>query len=173
MKKSLNFLLPLLALTFSIANAQTTDFVAKFDGSTPPVSVNNSLIYDNGTGVGIGSGSATPAAKFQVYDPTSLGTSLNNTTRLTIASGLVGSFNQFKQSQWLRRNTAAGTNWYTVSLHDAVDIDGAFVTPGTDTKTWWERDPYNNSQSWGNAADTYMTLKGGSWASTPKIPTNC
>jgi len=62
--------------------------------------------------------------------------------------------------QWLYRD-ATGTNWQSTRLHDAIGIDSSFGTPGTDTKTWWERDPFNNIQSWGNAASTYMTINAG------------
>jgi hypothetical protein len=46
-------------------------------------------------------------------------------------------------------------------LHDGVSVDGSYTQPHVTTKTWWERDPLDNIQSWGNAGDTYLTIKAG------------
>jgi hypothetical protein len=40
-------------------------------------------------------------------------------------------------------------------------VDVSFGTPAVDTRTWWERDPNANIQSWGDQAVTYMTLNAG------------
>ncbi|MFM8912019.1 MAG: hypothetical protein ACKOE6_03730, partial [Flammeovirgaceae bacterium] len=44
---------------------------------------------------------------------------------------------------------------------NAISIDGSFLTPGTDTRTWWERQPFQDIQAWGNAGTIYMMLTQG------------
>ncbi|WP_131494945.1 hypothetical protein [Flavobacterium sp. MEB061] len=61
---------------------------------------------------------------------------------------------------WLYRD-ATSDNWWTTRLHDGISIDVSFKTPHVDTRTWWERDPNDNIQSWGNGVDTYLTIDKG------------
>ncbi|GAA4798752.1 hypothetical protein GCM10023231_29390 [Olivibacter ginsenosidimutans] len=70
------------------------------------------------------------------------------------------STNTFYNKRWLVRD-ADGTDWLTARLHDGISIDASFLTPMVDSRTWWERDPYNNIQSWGNGNSTYLIIKGG------------
>ncbi|MGK6353530.1 hypothetical protein [Parapedobacter sp. DT-150] len=56
---------------------------------------------------------------------------------------------------------ANGDNWYTARLHDGIAVDVSFLTPAVNTKTWWERDPYHNIQSWGTGSVTYLTIDAG------------
>ena len=72
---------------------------------------------------------------------------------------------------WVCRD-AAGTTWETTRRHDGLSIDNSFSTPGSNTKTWWERDPKDNIQSWGDGATAYMTLKGGNLGIGTTNPTN-
>ena len=131
-------------------------------------------IYAKGNGnVAIGFTYADTAvikyAKFSAYQLDPLGTSAGNYTTITTVGG--SSPNKFKNSLWLRRD-AAGNEWTMVRLHDGISIDGSYRTPGVDTRTWWERDPYDNIQSWGTAATTYMTLKAGNLGIGVTNPTN-
>jgi hypothetical protein len=75
-------------------------------------------------------------------------------------SNVVGGTNDLYRDEFRVRD-AAGSSWTTSRLHDSISIDTSFKTPMVDTKTWWERDPSNNIQSWGNAADTYLTINAG------------
>ena len=62
---------------------------------------------------------------------------------------------------WLTRDNSGYGDWLSTRLHDGISIDGSFLTPGTDTRTWWERAPFQDIQSWGNASQTHMVLKQG------------
>lgn len=106
----------------------------------------------------VGIGTTEPQAKLHVEISSPLGPNQGNYQILTRFQGQ--SYNNFKESTWIVRD-ANGTNWLTGRLHNAISIDNSFLTPNVDTKTWWERDPYNNIQSWGNSAETYMSLVNG------------
>jgi hypothetical protein len=88
-----------------------------------------------------------------------LGTSVKNAILLTTIAGAVGA-NTLQNSIWSVRNTA-GSDWSSARLHDGVSVDASFLNPQINTRTWWERDPYNDIQSWGTAANAYLTIKGG------------
>ncbi|GHT03423.1 hypothetical protein AGMMS49525_08470 [Bacteroidia bacterium] len=77
----------------------------------------------------------------------------------------------FVHNLWLLRDEA-GNNWFTSRLHDGISIDGSYQTPGVNTRTWWERDPYDNIQSWGTGNSTYMTIKQGNVGIGKADPTN-
>ncbi|MBK1442600.1 hypothetical protein JHJ32_21550 [Parapedobacter sp. ISTM3] len=68
--------------------------------------------------------------------------------------------NVVKNLFWLLRD-ADGRDWYTARFHDGISIDASFLTPAVSTKTWWERDPHHDIQSWGNASATYLTINAG------------
>jgi hypothetical protein len=53
---------------------------------------------------------------------------------------------------------ANGSDWLTTRIHDSIGIDNTYKTPGVDTRTWYERDPYNSIHSWGSSSITYMTI---------------
>lgn len=114
-------------------------------------------IYNSNTGtVGIGISSGT--AKFAVYQSTALGGVAKNNLLLSSVGGSTA--NSVQNNIWLVRN-AAGSDFTTSRLHDGISIDGSYITPQTDTRTWWERDPTTDVQSWGTAANTYLTIKQG------------
>ena len=106
----------------------------------------------------VGIGTTDPATQFHVNDEQVLGANTNNSQLLFRVSARTS--NMFMRNLWLRRD-ASGTNWFTARLHDGISVDASYLTPGTNTKTWWERDPYNNIQSWGTSSETYMTLRSG------------
>lgn len=52
-------------------------------------------------------------------------------------------------------------SWISAKIHDGISVDASYGTPGSTTLTWWERHPNGDIQKWGNANQTYMTLKQG------------
>ncbi|MDD6209215.1 MAG: hypothetical protein PUB21_01250 [Bacteroidales bacterium] len=113
--------------------------------------------------VGLSSTKATTYkdSKFGVYQSQVLGSAKGNYVGIaTFGGNTYTGLNMFKKTLWLVRDTA-GTTWTTARLHDGISIDNSFGVPRSTTRTWWERDPNDNIQSWGNEANTYMTLKSG------------
>jgi hypothetical protein len=90
---------------------------------------------------------------------TSLKTVLGSSQLISESGGSVLP-NSFFNRLWLYRD-ATSDNWLTARLHDGISIDVSFNTPHVDTRTWWERDPNDNIQSWGNAGETYLTIDKG------------
>lgn len=87
-----------------------------------------------------------------------LGSVKGNFVEINSISG--ASSNAFYNKRWLVRDDA-GPDWLTARLHDGIAIDISYLTPMSNTRTWWERDPYHDVQSWGHGSGTYMTLLGG------------
>ncbi|ACU03281.1 hypothetical protein [Pedobacter heparinus] len=87
-----------------------------------------------------------------------LGPDQGNNVEISSIAG--ASQNSFMNKQWLYRSQN-GNDWTSTRLHNGISIDNSFLVPGVSSKTWWERDPYNNVQSWGNAANTYLTINQG------------
>tara|TARA_R110002020_G_scaffold1998_1_gene9096 strand:- start:4830 stop:5759 length:930 start_codon:yes stop_codon:yes gene_type:complete len=115
----------------------------------------------------VGIGTIDPKAKFHVTTSDLLGENPGNYQILTRIQGRTS--NNFIESTWIVRD-ASGNNWLTGRLHNAISIDNSYSTPNVDTKTWWERDPHNNIQSWGNSAQTYMSLINGNLGIGTTIP---
>lgn len=103
----------------------------------------------------VGIGSQDGGSPLNVKVLSTLSGTINSFQKVftTQASGGVG--NNVYRSEW-RRRRAAGTDWVTQNIHDGIWVDGSFTTPGTDTRTWWERDPNTTSQAWGDQATTWM-----------------
>jgi hypothetical protein len=108
----------------------------------------------------VGIGTNSPYAKFTVYNSAPLGSAAKNNVLLSSVSSIAGTTNNFKNNLWIVRN-APGSDWYTARLHDGISIDGAFGNPQTDTRTWWERDPSQDIQSWGTLGNTYLSINAG------------
>lgn len=107
----------------------------------------------------VGIGTSGPGAKLSVYEPTALGSTSGNSQIVSELAGNSGS-NTFLQKYYLYRDSN-GSDWQTTRLHDALDVDGSFSTPGTNTRVWYERDPNNVIHAWGDQTTTYMTLTSG------------
>ncbi|MEM7298695.1 MAG: hypothetical protein AAF391_10575, partial [Bacteroidota bacterium] len=106
----------------------------------------------------VGIGTTSPAAKLDVIDETVLGSTNGDAHLLRRITGRTS--NKMMNNIWLRRDED-GSNWFTGRFHDGISVDNSYLNPGTNNRTWWERDPYNNIQTWGNAGVTYMTLRNG------------
>lgn len=96
--------------------------------------------------------------KFHVYQDEPLGQLQGNNTSIVTFSANCA--NSLKISKWLYRKRP-GTDWNSVSVHDGIAIDASYGTPGLNTRTWWDRQPSDDSQSWGTADKTYMTIQAG------------
>lgn len=129
------------------------------NGNNPQVRMH---ITDEGY---VGIGTINPSSKLEVigtiknYEQTPLGSSINSSQLINSRGGSVGD-NSFFNRLWLYRDSTLN-NWFAARLHDGISIDLSFNTPQVDTRTWWERDPNDNIQSWGNAAETYLTINKG------------
>lgn len=120
-------------------------------------SINGSDIYNSNSG-NVGIGTSSPGARLEVYAGGTLGSSTGNSLLLSRVS-MSGNTNYFQNNLWLRR-ASSGSSWLSANLHDGISIDGSFQTPGSDTRTWWERDPFHDFQYWGTGGSTYMSLEG-------------
>ncbi len=78
--------------------------------------------------------------------------------------------NIFYHKNFLLRGEDGGT-WYSMRLHDGISINNAFETPGVNTRTWWDRNPSQGSQSWGDGSVTYLTIKEGNVGIGTTTPT--
>lgn len=67
--------------------------------------------------------------------------------------------NTYMNNIWLLRKTN-GADWYTTVLHDAISVDSSFLTPGTDTLSWYERNPGTGTHMWGHGSSGLMSLNG-------------
>ena len=99
-------------------------------GTVTTVSNGNLNLSPNGTGFAI------------ISNSTSLGGTLNNSVRLERKQGVTS--NAFYNDVYLLRD-AAGADWTTARLHDAIGVDASFLTPRTDTRVWYERDPQHRT----------------------------
>jgi hypothetical protein len=108
----------------------------------------------------VGIGTNSPYAKFTVYNSVPLGSVAKNNVLLSSVSSTAGTANNFKNNLWIVRN-AAGSDWTTARLHDGISVDVSFGNPQTDTRTWWERDPNQDIQSWGTSGSTYLSINAG------------
>ena len=107
----------------------------------------------------VGVGVVAPISKFEVRDTTTLGTTTGDSQIITTIGGLI-SGNRVMNNYWTYREDSADS-WVNSRWHDAISVGTSFMTPGTDTRTWWERDPADDIQSWGQTATTHMTLNAG------------
>ncbi|HNO70542.1 MAG TPA: hypothetical protein PKO16_02090 [Bacteroidia bacterium] len=97
----------LIAITFSL-NAQTNK-IAKFNSITMPTGLNQSIIFDDGTNVGLGT--ITPADKFHIH---ALGGGIirltnNNTSYLTSQTVTTGNIRNIAM-QWNNNYSATNIN---------------------------------------------------------------
>jgi hypothetical protein len=131
--------------------------ISSFVDAQQWIPAGNDIFNYNTGNVGVGTGNLT--AKFTVYQSLPLGSAAKSTSRLTSVGGFTNG-NVVQHNLWLVRNSA-GMDFYTARLHDGISVDTSFIIPQVNTRTWWERDPTQDVQSWGTAANTYFTIKQG------------
>ncbi len=115
--------------------------IAQFSHAQWATTGNN--IYSTNTG-NVGIGTNNPLAKLTIYQTTALSSVAKNNLLLSSVGG--STVNNVQNNLWWVRN-AAGSDFTISTLHNGISIDGAFITPQTDTRIWWERDPTTDVQS--------------------------
>lgn len=79
---------------------------------------------------------------------------------ITLYSFITNCFYNVAYNRLFLVRDEAGDEWTTARFHEGISIDDSFSKPG-ETRTWWERDPYDKIQSWGDGSETYMTINRG------------
>ncbi len=114
--------------------------------------------------VGIGTTEAVTFGQskgmFEVRNVTLLGSTPGSSRLITCTSQSSGT-NYFQNNVWVLRDSSGGNDWLSTKLHDAISIDVSFQTPGVDTRTWWERAPFKDIQSFGSGNIAYLTINSG------------
>jgi hypothetical protein len=113
-------------------------------------------MYYSGTSLGIGVTSIQ--GKLHVYQDTNLGGTAGNSLILQTLQNTGGSGGNLVYIKDYAVRDATGTDWTTWRHHNSIDIDGSHNTPGTNTKTFWERDPLAGVHYFGNSATTTLTV---------------
>jgi hypothetical protein len=128
------------------------------------------ILYMRGSDGNVGIGTLNPTSKLDVrgtiksFDYSPLGSALGSSLLINEVGARAGSPNDASniyKRLWLYRDSESSANWWTTRFHDGISVDGVHNIPQVDTRTWWERDPLDNIQSWGNAAETYLTINKG------------
>ncbi len=122
------------------------------------ISQTNSFPTSGNVSVGAGT---SPTAKLHVLETTVLPTAQNASQIFMRTGGSSGAGNNIYNNKWLVRSESTAADWWTAKVHDALSLDNAYVTPGVDTKTFWERHLYADRQSWGTGSNPYMSLSQG------------
>ncbi len=133
----------------------TTDSGVVFNAEGT-VESNTFVVLANGN---VGVGTADPKARMDVYEPAVLGSSSGDDQILAVFRGQVDSGGEkIYRGLWSYRDYGPGSG---ARLHDAVSTGNSSMDPGDSTMVWWERDPGDDIQSWGNENLLYMTLREG------------
>jgi len=111
----------------------------------------------------VGVGTDSPSAKLHVLElQNKLGAALGAYQIVSKTAGIADAGTQdFSNNKYLVRDNTTSTDWTTARWHDSIGVQSSFLVPGTNSRVWWERDPNNNIQSWGNGSDTYLTINDG------------
>ena len=129
--------------------------VQRNDGNTATY---NLLFNPSGGNVGIGQSSIQ--GKLHVYQTTNLGGTAGNSLILQTLQNTGGSGGNNVYIKDYAVRDATGTSWLTWRHHNSIDIDGSHDIPGTNTHTFWERDPYAGFHYFGHQATNTMTIDG-------------
>ena len=112
----------------------------------------------------VGIGTLSPTSRLDVlgtiksFELIPLGSLLNSSQIINEIGAYCGTGNRMFNRSWLLRDNISSSDWMTMRLHDGISIDGTYATPQSNTRTWWERDPFDNIQSWGDGQNTYFTI---------------
>lgn len=101
----------------------------------------------------------TETASFVMCQPTPLGSGTNSKITLDAVGGSPDTdtaVQLFNRKMLVRTGTTQ--TWQGSKLHDSMGLNDSAITPGTDTKTWLERDPGAGSFRFGHENKEYATL---------------
>jgi hypothetical protein len=103
----------------------------------------------------------TPQGVLHAFQSLNLGGTTGNSIILQTLqnTGGAGGNNVFIKDYAVR--DATGTTWTTWRHHNSIDVDGSFNTPGTNTRTFWERDPNSQIQYFGSGSNYTLTINSG------------
>lgn len=90
-----------------------------------------------------------------------LNSSLYDFVSIASSGGNCGMSNFLFNTKWIVRGENGKGDWLDVHLHEGISVDDSFWSPMIDTRTWWDRHPNNDVQSWGDLDKTYMSLNRG------------
>lgn len=115
--------------------------------------------------VGIGSTDMTQG-KLHVSHTIPLGVTPGNKQLLSTLSswagdnGSGGAANIIYIQEYSLRGTYTShqNDWYSWKSHNSISVDISHKTPGTDTRTFWERDPFNQKQYFGSSNNYTFTI---------------
>lgn len=95
-----------------------------------------------------------------VHQSRLLGNQKGNFITLSSISGDDDGGNTLFNRSYIRR-VDNGIGWPTMRLVDGIGIDASFTEPGKTLRAWWERNPHDDVQQWGNEETVHMTLNKG------------
>ncbi|QQO91903.1 tail fiber protein [Flavobacterium phage vB_FspM_immuto_3-5A] len=122
-----------------------------------PGGVQNNVNVANGT---LTVGTSSPQGKFHVFQGTTLGGTAGNNVILQTLQNYGGSGGNSVYIKDYAVRDATGTTWTSWRHHNSIDVDGAYNTPGTNTRCFWERDPYAGIHYFGDSGTTALTVNG-------------
>ena len=136
--------------------SSTTDGLLRFAVGGSGLSTDTKMVVKSDGRIGIGE--TNPDSKLHIYETTNLGGTVGNSLLLHTIQNTGGSTgNQVYIKEYALRN-ATGTDWTSWNSHNSIDVDGVFDTPGTNTKTFWERDPQSGKHYFGDSAIYTLTV---------------
>jgi hypothetical protein len=141
---------------FTLGGSPFVGYVPYANGN---LTFTNSGIYYSSTNIGIGTTSIQ--GKFHVHQSTNLGGTTGNNLILQTLQNTGGSGGNLVYIKDYAVRDATGTDWTTWRHHNSIDIDGVYNTPGTNTRTFWERDPNAGVHYFGNSTTTTLTVDAG------------
>lgn len=103
-----------------------------------------------------------PESRLEVYDNTTLGITTGNNVLLKTLTH--ANNNIYRIREWvLRDHTFSAVNdWQSNRYHNGISVDSSFGTPGINTRTFWERDPYTEKQWFGSSTNKTLEINSAS-----------
>jgi hypothetical protein len=122
-----------------------------------PGNVQNNVNVKNGT---LAIGTTSVQGRFHVNQTSTLGGTTGNNLILQTLQNSGGSGGNTVYVKDYAVRDATGTDWLTWRHHNSIDIDGIYNTPGTNTRCFWERDPFAGIHYFGSSAMTALVVNG-------------